>query len=117
MPSAPAMRSVSRRWLVACAEPPIAGRGQCQWRLFVSLWARFVIMARRREQAAVMRVIQAAQRNSVARARSSARGRRSNRRGHFVMRTERLPFAPPEDWYEPVEGDRAGYRIVVQPPG
>jgi hypothetical protein len=74
-------------------------------------------MARRREQAAVMRVIQAAHRNSVVRGRSSQRGRRSNRRGHFVVRNERLPFAPPEDWYEPEEKEIPGYRVIVQPPG
>lgn len=75
-------------------------------------------MARRREQAAISRVTQAAYRNSVVRGRSSARGRRSNRRGHFVVRNERLPFAPPEDWYEPTEtDDRPDYRVVVQPPG
>lgn len=64
-----------------------------------------------------MRVNQAAHRNSVVRGRSSARGRRSNRRGHFVVRNERLPFAPPEDWYEPQEKNDPGYRVVVQPPG
>jgi hypothetical protein len=74
-------------------------------------------MARRREQAAVMRVIQAAHCNSVVRGRSSQRARRSNRRGHFVVRNERLPFAPPEDWYEPHERKDQGFRIIVQPPG
>lgn len=29
---------------------------------------------------------------------------------------ERLPFVPPEDWYEPEEKG-AGYRMIVQPPG
>ena len=29
---------------------------------------------------------------------------------------ERLPFVPPEDWYEPEEKG-AGYRLIVQPPG
>ncbi|MBX7165672.1 MAG: hypothetical protein K1X74_04930 [Pirellulales bacterium] len=33
-----------------------------------------------------------------------------------AQRNERLPFAPPEDWHEPVE-EADGYRIVVQPPG
>jgi hypothetical protein len=29
---------------------------------------------------------------------------------------ERLPFVPPENWYEPVE-DGQGYRLIVQSPG
>jgi hypothetical protein len=66
-----------------------------------------------------MRVHQAAHRNSVVRGRSSARAKRSNRRGHFVVRNERVPFAPPEEWYEPIEEDkeRPNYRIIVQSPG
>lgn len=74
-------------------------------------------MARRREQSVVMRVHQAAHRNSVVRGRSSARARRASRRGHFVVRNERLPFAPPEDWYEPKEKPDPRYHVIVQPPG
>jgi hypothetical protein len=32
------------------------------------------------------------------------------------QRNERLPFAPPEDWYEP-QGDTNGFRFVVQDAG
>ena len=35
------------------------------------------------------------------------------------QRNERLPFIPPEDWYEPESSDirASGFEIVVQPPG
>jgi hypothetical protein len=43
-----------------------------------------------------------------------------SKRARGGPRNERLPFAPPENWYEPSErGDRTGpsYRFVVQDPG
>lgn len=35
------------------------------------------------------------------------------------QRNERLPFIPPEDWYEPESSDirASGFEIVIQPPG
>ena len=33
-----------------------------------------------------------------------------------VQRNEKLPFIPPEDWYEPAE-ERTGYRVIVRPAG
>jgi hypothetical protein len=44
------------------------------------------------------------------------RGVQASKRVRGVLRNERLPFVPPEDWHEPVEG-RKGYRILVQEPG
>ena len=38
------------------------------------------------------------------------------RRTQFGTRNVREPYAPPENWYEPIEGD-GDYRIVVQNPG
>lgn len=41
-----------------------------------------------------------------------------NRRQRGVERNERLPFVPPEDWYEPEEEKpETGYRTIVQEPG
>src|SRR5262245_19380678 len=37
------------------------------------------------------------------------------RRSSTGERKDRLPFAPPEDWYEPTDAET--YRIVVQDPG
>jgi hypothetical protein len=40
-------------------------------------------------------------------------GKRS--RGTFDRGKE--PFTPPEDWHEPCEANRLGYRVIVQQPG
>ena len=37
-------------------------------------------------------------------------------RARTVQRNQRVPFAPPENWYEPAE-DGAPYRFVIQDPG
>ena len=39
-----------------------------------------------------------------------------SRRARGGHRNERLPFAPPENWYEPRE-DGSAYRFVIQDPG
>jgi hypothetical protein len=39
-----------------------------------------------------------------------------SKRARGVRRNQRLPFAPPENWYEPTESGR-GYRFVVQDAG
>ena len=39
-----------------------------------------------------------------------------NQRVRGVPRNEKLPFVPPEDWYEPTEAGN-GYQVVVQAPG
>ena len=42
---------------------------------------------------------------------------RQGKRARGVETNERLPYAPPEDWYEPREEAGPGYRIVEQPAG
>ena len=44
------------------------------------------------------------------------RGVLSNQRVRGVPRNEKLPFVPPENWYEPTETGRR-YRIITQEPG
>ncbi len=39
-----------------------------------------------------------------------------NQRVRGVQRNAKLPFVPPEDWYEPTE-DADSYKIIVQEPG
>ncbi|HKD35671.1 MAG TPA: hypothetical protein VKB78_02695, partial [Pirellulales bacterium] len=39
-----------------------------------------------------------------------------SKRARRVAGNQRLPFVPPENWYEPRE-DGAGYRLLVQPAG
>ncbi len=58
---------------------------------------------------------QARGRNLVVSARSFQRQPKQARRSINGQANVREPFAPPEDWHEPV--GRNGYRIVVQPPG
>jgi hypothetical protein len=60
--------------------------------------------------------IQPQKRNSVALAKARTPTVLANKRVRGVPRTAKLPFVPPEDWYEPSENPQ-GYRIVVQPPG
>jgi len=45
----------------------------------------------------------------------SQRQPKQARRSISGLPNVRAPFAPPEDWYEPADGD--DYRVVVQPPG
>ena len=54
--------------------------------------------------------------SSTPMARPVSRGVPLSKRARGGDRNERLPFAPPENWYEPKE-DGAPYRIVVQNPG
>ena len=63
-----------------------------------------------------MPIFQAKQHNGVAKARTSHAGRPSSKRARGSQQNPCLPFAPPEDWYEPV-ADRRSYRIIVQHPG
>ena len=44
------------------------------------------------------------------------RGVAVNNRARSGERNERLPFIPPEDWYEPTETGK-DYRVVVKRPG
>lgn len=46
----------------------------------------------------------------------SQRGAPLNNRARNSQRNARLPFVPPENWYEPV-GEADGYRFVLQNPG
>jgi hypothetical protein len=70
----------------------------------------------RREQKFGGRFPQPQQHNAVAMAKSRRRGVSANKRVRGVQRNEKLPFIPPEDWYEPTD-ERDGYRILVQQPG
>jgi hypothetical protein len=54
--------------------------------------------------------------NGVAKARTANRRTAASKRTRGGQRNEHLPFAPPENWYEPNE-NRNNYRIIVQPPG
>jgi hypothetical protein len=54
--------------------------------------------------------------NSATAPRARGRGARLSKRTRIAPRNEKLPFAPPEDWYEPTENGQ-GYRIIVQSPG
>jgi hypothetical protein len=54
--------------------------------------------------------------NAVARAKSARRGMPLSKRARRIERRPRLPFVPPENWYEPQE-DCGGFRILVQSPG
>ena len=58
---------------------------------------------------------QARGRNIAVCARTSQRQAKQARRSNIGQANIREPFAPPEDWYDPADGD--GYRIVVQSPG
>ncbi len=59
---------------------------------------------------------QTQQRNAAAIAKERRRGVQANKRVRGVERNAKLPFVPPEDWYEPTEKG-IGYKIIVQPPG
>jgi hypothetical protein len=55
--------------------------------------------------------------SAAAAPRPGGRGARVSKRARLAPpRNQRLPFVPPEDWYEPVENG-AGYRVVVQQAG
>lgn len=73
-------------------------------------------MNARRNNTAKSPARQAKGRNTNIRGRNSQRRPKQARRASTGQRNSRLPFAPPEDWYETTESGR-GYRIVVQAPG
>lgn len=58
---------------------------------------------------------QAKGRNTNIRSRYSQQRPKQARRSSTGQRNARLPFAPPENWYDSTES--TGYRIVVQEPG
>jgi hypothetical protein len=72
-------------------------------------------MNARRDNAARSTARQAKGRNTFVRARAGQRRPKQARRSSTGQRNARLPFAPPEDWYDPT--DASEYRIVVQAPG
>jgi hypothetical protein len=47
---------------------------------------------------------------------SRRRGVLINKRSRGSQRNQKLPFIPPEDWYEPTEAAES-YQIIVKPPG
>src|SRR4051794_14139021 len=55
------------------------------------------------------------QTSSLALAKSAKRGVPLNKRARVAHRNQRLPFTPPEDWYEPTESGK--FRFVIQDPG
>jgi hypothetical protein len=62
------------------------------------------------------RVPHAPSHNAVALAKTARHGVPTSKRARGGRRNQRLPFAPPENWYEPKE--RGGdYRVIVQDPG
>ena len=66
----------------------------------------------------VQRRLSAAPLRQAQRRRTDSPGNaaRRARRPQFATREVRAPFAPPEDWHEPINHDQ-GYRFVVQSPG
>lgn len=72
-------------------------------------------MNARRNNYAKSTARQAKGRNTFVRSGTSQRRPKQARRSSTGQRNARLPFAPPEDWYDPT--DAADYRIVVQQPG
>jgi hypothetical protein len=72
-------------------------------------------MNARRNQNAKSTARQAKGRNTFVRSRNWQRRPKQARRSSTGQRNARLPFAPPEDWYDPT--DATNYRIIVQEPG
>src|ERR1700676_5026058 len=54
--------------------------------------------------------------NAMARVNNARPGVPLSKRARTVQHNQRLPFVPPENWYEPRE-DAEGFRILVQLPG
>lgn len=48
---------------------------------------------------------------------SALRAIRHSRRSKKGQRNAKLPYSPPEDWHEPSDAPRDGYRFIVRPPG
>src|SRR5918994_780177 len=69
----------------------------------------------RREHASRSTARQAKGRNTFVRSRHDQRRPKQARRSSTGQRDARLPFAPPEDWYDTTEATE--YRVVVQAPG
>lgn len=74
-------------------------------------------MSDRRDHFAKASARAARRRNTFVAGRTWQRRPKQARRSSTGQRNARLPFAPPEDWYEPSEGRKGDYRIIVQPPG
>lgn len=70
----------------------------------------------RREHNSVGRLLKPLQHNTVALAKARRRNAPANKRARGVKRNLKLPFVPPEDWYELCES-HDGYRIVLQQAG
>ena len=69
----------------------------------------------RRDHSAKSMARQAKGRNTFVAGRTWQRRPKQARRSSTGQRNARLPFAPPEDWYDTTEA--ADYRIVVQDAG
>ena len=79
----------------------------------------------RRNQSAKSAARQAKGRNTFVNGRTWQRRPKQARRSSMGQRNARLPFAPPENWYDPAESDgsetqvteSASYKVIMQPPG
>jgi hypothetical protein len=94
--------------------PKLFGSGRDEQRLLESQ-NRKRPMNVRREHASRSTARQAKGRNTFVRSRNGQRRPKQARRSSTGQRNARLPFAPPEDWYDTTEATE--YRIVVQQPG
>lgn len=72
-------------------------------------------MSRRRDPYATGKLMRSKQRVAASVARQ-LHGATLSKRSRTLKRDERLPFLPPEDWYEPTSTQER-YRILVQSPG
>ncbi len=54
--------------------------------------------------------------NGLARAKQAQKATLLSKRARLQSQNQRLPFVPPEDWYEPLD-EPNGYKIVTQSPG
>jgi len=74
-------------------------------------------MQRRRELNMAGRFPQPQPHNAASMAKPARRrGASINKRARGMQRNAKLPFVPPEDWYEPTEAP-SGYKVIVQTPG
>jgi hypothetical protein len=111
----PAFAGLFSMKLEGCSEadklPPL------QWIDLAAKNVTEVNAMRRRELSLGGRFPQSPQPNAIAIAKKARRGGvMVNKRARGAQRNQKLPFVPPENWYEARE-DGEAYRIIIQPPG
>jgi hypothetical protein len=111
----PAFAGLFSMKLEGCSEadklPPL------QWIDLAAKNVTEVNAMRRRELSLGGRFPQSPQPNAIAIAKKARRGGvMVNKRARGAQRNQKLPFVPPENWYEARE-DGGAYRIIIQPPG